>query len=65
VGDVKKVTVNLPAKALERAQRITGEGITSTLIAGLREILQREKRTALRRLRGKVHFELDVNRSRR
>lgn len=61
----KKVTVNLPADALEKAQRITGRGITPTIIEGLRELERREQRSALRQLRGKVRFELDLGDTRR
>jgi hypothetical protein len=32
-GAVKKITANLPAELLERAQRATGLGITETLVA--------------------------------
>jgi hypothetical protein len=62
---VKKVTANLPAELLARAQRVTGAGITPTLIQGLVELERRERRSALRRLRGKVQFDLDLDRTRR
>ncbi len=62
---LKKVTVNLPARALEAATRITGKGITSTIIDGLHELERREKRSALRALKGKVRFALDLEETRR
>jgi hypothetical protein len=62
---VRKVTVNLPASILEEAVRLTGKGITLTIIEGLEEIDRREKRSALRRLSGRVHFDLDLEESRR
>lgn len=62
---VKKITANLPAKLLAQAQRVTGKGITETLIAGLEELERGEKRGALRRLRGQVRFELDLEETRR
>jgi hypothetical protein len=62
---VRKVTANVPADVLRDAQRITGKGITPTLIEGLLELQKREHRSALRRLRGKVHFELDLDKTRR
>jgi len=62
---LRKVTVNLPAKSLENAMRITGKGLTPTLIEGLAEIERRAKRSALRGLKGKVRFELDLNETRR
>ena len=57
----KKVTVILPADILENAQRLTGKGITGTLLDGLRELERKEKRSALRKLKGKVRFELDLD----
>jgi hypothetical protein len=56
---LRKITVNVPARTLENAVRLTGKGITPTIIEGLQEIERRAKRSALRALRGKVRFELD------
>jgi hypothetical protein len=57
---LRKVTVNLPADLLDDAVRITAKGITSTIVEGLQELKRRQQRSALRQLRGKVRFELDV-----
>jgi hypothetical protein len=66
MGDaVKKITANIPAKLLERAQEATGLGITETLVAGLEELERSRRRSALRMLRGKVRFELDLEKTRR
>ncbi|MBI4701009.1 MAG: hypothetical protein HY744_07600 [Deltaproteobacteria bacterium] len=62
---VKKVTVNLPARTLERAMTITAKGITATLLEGLHEIDRRARRSALRGLKGRVRFELDLEETRR
>ena len=62
---VKKITANIPAKLLERAQQTTGLGITETLVAGLEELERSRKRSALRMLRGKVRFDLDLDKTRR
>jgi hypothetical protein len=64
-GAVKKITANIPAKLLQRAQHNTGLGITETLVAGLVELEKSRKRSALRGLRGKVRFELDLEKTRR
>jgi hypothetical protein len=64
-GRIRKVTVNLPAEALEAAIRVTGKGITPTILEGLHELDRRGKRSALRALRGKVRFELDLRETRR
>ena len=62
---LRKVTVNLPIKALESAMKITGKGLTPTLVEGLAEIERSAKRSALRGLQGKVRFELDLDETRR
>jgi hypothetical protein len=56
----RKVTVNLPADVLENATRLTGKGVTLTIIEGLHELERRARRSALRDLKGKIHFELDL-----
>ena len=61
----RKVTVNIPAGTLEAAVRVTGKGITPTIVEGLQEIERRAKRSALRALRGKIRFDLDVEATRR
>lgn len=38
----------------------TGTGITETLIAGLEELERSQKRSALRTLRGRIRFDLDL-----
>ncbi|HEY2388499.1 MAG TPA: hypothetical protein VGK30_16200 [Candidatus Binatia bacterium] len=62
---MKKVTVNLPVETLENATRLTGKGITPTILEGLHEIERRAKRSALRALKGKVRVELDLEETRR
>jgi hypothetical protein len=62
---LRKVTVNLPGELLDEAVRITAKGITPTIVEGLYEIQRRAKRSALRRLRGKVHFALELETTRR
>lgn len=62
---IRKITVNVPAHILDNAVRITGKGVTPTVIEGLEEIERRAKRSALRALRGKVRFELDLKETRR
>jgi len=62
---LKKVTVNLPARTLENAIRITGKGITPTIIEGLQELERRAKRSALRALKGRIRFDLDLGETRR
>jgi hypothetical protein len=66
MGDAsKKVTVNVPTAVLERARSITGRGVTETIVLGLRELDRQRQRTTLRGLRGRVRFELDLEKTRR
>lgn len=60
MSTVRKITVNVPADVLDDATRVTGKGITETVVEGLLELKRREKRSSLRRLRGKVQFDLDL-----
>jgi hypothetical protein len=62
---VRKVTANIPLDILENAQRLTGKGITLTLVEGLKSLDRNARRSGLRQLRGKVRFELDLQRTRR
>jgi len=62
---VAKITVNIPTELLENAKRLTGKGVTLTVIDGLKELQKRENRSALRALKGRVRFELDWETSRR
>lgn len=65
MSEARKITANLPREALARAQRLTGKGITGTLVEALGALDRESKRTALRRLRGKISFDLDLERTRR
>jgi hypothetical protein len=57
---LRKVTANIPRDILDHAQRLTGEGITLTLVEGLKALDRNARRPALRQLRGMVGFELDL-----
>ena len=63
-GSTTKVTVELPADLLERAQKSTGEGITGTIRRGLELVAAARAQGQLRALRGKVKFSLDIAASR-
>jgi hypothetical protein len=62
---VRKITVNVPVEVLDNATRVTGKGVTLTVVEGLREIERRAKRSALRGLRGRIRFKLDLEETRR
>ena len=52
----RKITVEVPEKLLERAQRASGTGVTQTIRAGLQLVAASRTYARLRQLRGKVHF---------
>lgn len=52
----RKITVEIPADLLEKAQRASGTGITQTIRTGLKLVAASEAYARLRQLRGKVHF---------
>lgn len=58
---VRKITVEIPADLLEKAQRASGAGITQTIRTGLKLVAASEAYAQLRRLRGKVRFSRTPN----
>jgi hypothetical protein len=59
VSTARKVTVQLPADLLERAQRSSGESLTATIRKGLELIAAGAAYDELKRLEGKVAFSVD------
>jgi hypothetical protein len=59
VSAARKVTVQLPADLLERAQRSSGESLTATIRKGLELIAAGAAYDELKRLKGKVAFSVD------
>jgi hypothetical protein len=52
----RKITIEVPAELLERAQRASGSGITQTVRTGLQLVAASQAYAQLRQLRGKVRF---------
>ncbi len=52
----RKITVEIPAGLLEKAQRAIGAGITQTVRTGLQLVAASETYAQLRQFRGKVRF---------
>ena len=65
MGATQKVTVQVPAELLRRAQRYTGQGITATIRRGLELVATGTAYEELRRLRGKVRLAVDLDELRR
>lgn len=56
---LQKVTANLPAALLQKAQRQSKRGITETLRMGLELVAAKEAYEGLRSLKGKLPHLLD------
>ncbi len=52
----RKITVEVPADLLKKAQQASGTGITQTIRAGLELMAASRTYARLLELRGKVHF---------
>ena len=52
----RKITVVVPPRLLERAQRASGAGITQTVRDGLQLVAASQTYARLRQFRGKVRF---------
>jgi hypothetical protein len=64
VNKTRRVTANLPEELLEDAMRMTGKGVTETLVTGLRLIRRRHAYDTAMALRGKARLMVDLDRSR-
>lgn len=61
---IKRVTVNLPDALLREAEKVTGKGITETLIEGLQVIARRRAHAKAMALHGKLDLRIDLEESR-
>jgi hypothetical protein len=52
----RKITIEIPADLLEKAQEASGTGITQTVRTGLQLVAASHTYAKLRQLRGKVKF---------
>jgi hypothetical protein len=59
MGELKKITVGVDAKALESAMAYTGKGIGETVREALKELQHKAACRKLLELQGKVKFEFD------
>lgn len=57
----KKITANLPGELLKDAQRVTGLGITETLIAGLQALRRQRAFHEFQEIKGKIHLDIDLD----
>jgi hypothetical protein len=58
---LRKITVRVSERDLANAQKLTGEGITATVRAGLRKLAAIHAQQELRKLRGTVKFSMRLD----
>src|SRR5277367_705000 len=56
MASARKITVEIPGALLEKAQQVTGSGITQTIRTGLQLLAASRAYDRLLQLRGKVRF---------
>lgn len=60
----RRITANLPSGLLEQACRVSGKGITETLVEGLEMVRRKGAAKKAARLKGKLTLNIDLERSR-
>lgn len=61
MGELRKITVQVDGQDLERAQELTGEGVTETVRAGLKRLAQLQAQRDLAKLYGTFKFTIDLD----
>ena len=61
MGEMRKITVQVPERDLELAQEFTGEGVTETVRAALQRLVQLRAQHEARKLRGTFQFTIDLD----
>jgi hypothetical protein len=57
----RKITLQLPAALLDRAQEATGKGVTETLRIALEQLAVSKAYAEFRKMRGKVKLTIDLD----
>lgn len=60
MGEMRKITVDVPADVLAAAQDFTGAGVTETVRAALKRLASIRAQQQLKELRGKIQFGVDL-----
>ena len=58
MSELRKITVEVPADLLEKAQAASGTGVTQTVREGLQILAAKQTYARLREFRGKVRFSM-------
>jgi hypothetical protein len=61
MGDLRKITVQVPGRDLELAQELTGQGVTETVRMALQRLAQLQAQHEARKLRGTFQFTIDLD----
>jgi hypothetical protein len=61
MGDLRKITVEVPERDLAQAQAFTGEGVTETVRAALKKLAAAKAQHEFRKLRGTFKFTIDLD----
>jgi hypothetical protein len=61
MSEVRKITAFVPADLLASAQAYTGRGVTETIRLALEKLARERFYEGMRSLRGKVHFDIDLD----
>jgi len=61
MGEMRKITVEIPEDLLESAQAFTGEGITETVRAALAKLASMRAQREFLKLRGTYKFSIDLD----
>jgi Arc/MetJ-type ribon-helix-helix transcriptional regulator len=61
MGEMRKITVEVPEELLEQAQEQTGAGVTETVREGLKKLASIRAQQGLRKLRGTFQFSVDLD----
>ena len=64
MNQTRRVTANLPEKLLREAMEVSTEGITQTLIEGLKLVRSTKAYDLGMKLKGKIKLSLDLDQSR-
>jgi hypothetical protein len=61
MGEMRKITVEVPEDVLKSAQAFTGEGVTETVRMALRKLASIRAQREMLKLRGKVKFSMTLD----
>jgi hypothetical protein len=61
MGEIRKITIEVPAEDLKQAQAFTGSGVTETVRTALKKLAQMRAQQEARKLRGTFQFTINLD----